>query len=372
MVARLRYLFRSSTASITTGGIATRSVRGFLIIGGIVSIIILMHTGTANRQRFRVTPDSRIGMLQYVPPGYYSNSEKYPLIIFLHGIVERGIDSRHPDLIESQAYWLDNLGPPELVAHGHDFPFILVSPQLKSNHEYWPVAYIMDVVNWARDNLRVDEKRIYITGLSLGGGAVFSVIQKHPDIFAAAVPICAHWNDPAFAKDIAREKVGVWAFHGDNDPQVPLHTNSFMIDSINRCIPQNGEKARLTVYHGLQHSIWDRAYLPAGDGGEDIYTWMLQHVKAKRNGVLLPVADAGEDQSVSSKEDVLLKGRGTAGEIILSSLWEQVSGPPAAIENPQAIQTKVKLKRHGVYCFRLRVTDKTGNTDQDFVNIFVR
>src|SRR5690606_22042713 len=287
------------------------------------------------RQRFQVTPDSRIGMLQYVPPGYYSNSEKYPLVIFLHGIVERGIDSRQPDLIESQNYWLDNLGPPELVAHGHDFPFILISPQLKSNYEYWPVPYIMEVVNWARDNLRVDEKRIYITGLSLGGGGAFSAVQLHPDVFAAAVPICAHWNDPAFADDIAKAKVGIWAFHGDNDPQVPLHTNSFMIDSINQCIPTGAEKARLTVYHGLQHGVWDRAYTPATGGEEDIYQWMLHHVKVKRNGKNLPDSDAGRDQHVKTGAQIRIHGKGfSVEETELTWLWEQISGPPAVIENP--------------------------------------
>ncbi len=342
------------------------------MMAGIVSALILLNTGTVNRQRFWVTPDSRIGMLQYVPPNYYTNSEKYPLVIFLHGIGERGIDSRQPDLIESQSYWLDNLGPPELVAQGHNFPFILISPQLKSNHEYWPVSYIMEVVNWARDNMRVDEKRIYVTGLSLGGGAVFSAIQTHPDIFAAAVPICAHWNDPAFANVIASEKVGVWAFHGDNDPQVPLHTNSFMIDSINRCIPKHGEKARLTVYHGLQHKVWDRAYVPATDG-EDVYNWMLKHKKRKRNGLSLPEVSAGQDQVVSFVEDIFLNGK-TLGDDVskYTGEWMQLSGPPAAIANPRSTQTNVTVRRKGVYCFRLRITDKDGNSDQDFVRITVQ
>ncbi len=379
MVARLRYLFQSSLTSIkpertTFRSIPKTRVKGFLMLGGIVIVLVLLNTGPVNFQRFRVTPESRIGLLQYLPQGYYENSDKYPLVIFLHGIVERGINSRQPDLLESQSYWVDNLGPPEWVANGKDFPFILISPQLKSNHEYWPVEYIMEVVNWARENLRVDEKRIYITGLSLGGGAVFSAIQQHPGLFAAAVPICAHWNDPAFADDLAKEKVAIWAFHGDDDPQVPLHTNSFMIDSINKCIPAAREKARLTVFHGLRHAVWDRAYTPGAEGeDQDIYEWMLEHVKLERDGKPLPAADAGPDFEPGPDEGFLLDGKGydPEGEA-LTYRWHQMSGPPATIDDPGAHRTYVRIKRKGTYFFRLTVSDPENNTDQDFVKIVVR
>ena len=90
-------------------------------------------TSVNAQQTFKTTSETVIGLLQYLPKDYASNSNKYPLVIFLHGVGERGANSTDPATLESTIYSVDNLGPPYYAKNGTEFPFILISPQLKNN-----------------------------------------------------------------------------------------------------------------------------------------------------------------------------------------------------------------------------------------------
>src|SRR5690606_36092758 len=122
------------------------------------------------QQTFKTTKKSVIGYLEYLPKDYASNSNKYPVVIYLHGIGERSANSTNPATLEGTINKVAKLGPPKYAKAGEKFPFILISPQLKSNYGNWPTAYVMEVIDYVKTYLRVDEKQIHITGLSLGGG----------------------------------------------------------------------------------------------------------------------------------------------------------------------------------------------------------
>src|SRR5690606_8385680 len=107
-----------------------------------------------------------IGYLEYLPDGYKSSSKDYPVVIFLHGRGEKGPNSTDPRILASGKALLEKIGPPRHVKDGTKFPFILISPQLKSNHSGWPTAYVMEVIEHVQRTLRIDRSRIYITGLS--------------------------------------------------------------------------------------------------------------------------------------------------------------------------------------------------------------
>lgn len=337
-------------------------------------LIAFSNISTYNaHQNFRTTNDTVIGMLEYLPEDYHENSDKYPLVIFLHGIIEKGINSTDPAILESTIFPVDNLGPPKHVREGHEFPFILISPQLKHEHETWPGWYIVEVVEWAKANLRVDEKRIHITGLSLGGGGAFGAIQDHPSLFASAAPICANTNSPSHACSIAEDDLGVWAFHGLGDPEVPFTTTSDMIEAIRKCTSGTSPNTRLTIYNDLKHNVWDRAYLPDHTyHSENLYDWMMSTYNIKNGTNYLPSANAGPDRVYSEAKPVTLHGTGSDRDgNIVSYKWVKQSGPLAKIAPGSNGSATAYLTHDGEYIFKLTVTDNAGDTDSDFVRVTI-
>ena len=82
-----------------------------------------------------------------------------------------------------------------------------------------PLAAVFELVDTLLKTQPIDAKRIYITGLSMGGYGTWDAIQRRPDMFAAAVPVCGG-GDPALAKQI--QFTPIWAFHGDQDQAVKV------------------------------------------------------------------------------------------------------------------------------------------------------
>ncbi|TLY99115.1 MAG: phospholipase, partial [Gammaproteobacteria bacterium] len=180
----------------------------------------------------RVTVETHGRFLLYLPAGFDpSGRTRYPLLIFLHGSGESG-----EDLEKVKTH-----GPPKLVASKPDFPFIVASPQARNHFEAFGPATLNAMLDDLLEQLPVDPDRVYLTGLSMGGIWTYGWAIQHPERFAAIAPVCGLW-DPA---DACRLKdVPVWAFHGAQDPVVPLEGDQGMIDAIKAC----GGDARLTVY----------------------------------------------------------------------------------------------------------------------------
>jgi predicted peptidase len=250
------------------------------------------------QQVFKTTTTSVIGYLEYVPQDYHANSDKYPIVIFLHGIGERGVNSTDPAVLSTTIQTVAKLGPPMFVKNGTQFPFILISPQLKNNYNSWPISYIMEVINHAKTYLRIDEKRIYVTGLSLGGGGAWSVAQENPELFAALAPVCGGYNNLAKACDIASENLPTWAFHGENDGTVPLSRSVNMVNAINACVPAPNPLAKMSIYPSVGHSAWNNAYkIDNSVHNPNVYQWMLSYTNTINFGNLIPAANAGADKT---------------------------------------------------------------------------
>lgn len=324
------------------------------------------------QQTFKTTSQSVIGFLQYLPKDYASNSNKYPVVIFLHGLGERGANSTNPATLESSISLVAKLGPPKHVKYGAQFPFILISPQLKNNYGGWPSWYILEVIDYVKNTLRIDEKRIHITGLSLGGGGTWTAIQEFPKLFASAAPVCGSNNSTAKACGIAAENLPVWAFHGDADTTVPLGRSANMVNAINSCSPVPSPRAILTIYPGVRHNAWDRAYaLDNTYHRPNYYEWITNHVNKKNGSNYIPSANAGSDVSISSGNKVTITGGGsdTDGSISMYK-WSKVSGPSATLAPNNGILTASGLTA-GNYVFKLQVTDNGGATDTDYVKVTI-
>lgn len=199
----------------------------------------------------------RLGYLLFLPQGYGSRlDEKWPLILYLHGIGERGGDL---SLVKTH-------GISRIVEGWPDFPFVAVSPQCP-HKTVWSKHHI--ALNALLDDLMrayaVDEDRIYLTGNSMGGYGTWSLAAAYPQRFAALAPICGGGEPETVC---ALKEVPVWAFHGEEDPVVDLHYGQEMVDALRAC----GGDVRFTVYPGVGHDSWTETY-----DNPELYQWFLQH-----------------------------------------------------------------------------------------------
>ena len=190
--------------------------------------------------------------LLYLPEGY-SKEEKYPLLVFLHGAGERGDDL---ELVKIH-------GPPKLIEAGHDFPFIIVSPQVPLD-EWWSPDTVAWLTKDIMDNYSVDTERVYLTGLSMGGFGTWRTATKYPEMYAAIVPICGG-GDPSKAHLI--KDVPVWVFHGAKDDVVPIKRSEEMYDAL-----KEYGKIEFTVYQEANHDSWTKTY-----ENPKLYEWLLSH-----------------------------------------------------------------------------------------------
>lgn len=258
----------------------------------ILTVLAATSFTVANAQQTAEITSSGIGYLQYLPEGYHGNTKQYPLVISLHGIKEKGTSSTDPKLVIRDLPRVDNVGLPKYASQGKKFPFILISPQLKSNYGSWSPEFIIEVLNYVKKKLRIDNRRVYLTGLSLGGLGVWKTAGAYPKVFAAIAPVCSGGNAISKAAAIAHEDVAVWAFHGASDKIVSYTVTTSMVDAINRSHPN--PLAKVTLFPGMNHSIWDKAYLQT-----DLLDWMLRF----KNGAPPPEDTQSKDDPSDKDEE---------------------------------------------------------------------
>lgn len=205
----------------------------------------------------KVTRDVSLGYQLYIPENYVSTDPSpWPLVLFLHGSGERG-----NDLSKVAVH-----GPARLAKEGKAFPFILVSPQCPDG-QWWNAEDLMALLKDIQSKYRVDENRIYITGLSMGGYGTWDLISKYPGVFAAAVPVCGG-GDPRMVRFAV--KTPVWAFHGEKDNVVNPQESKDLVDALLKA----GGNAKLTLYPEAGHDSWTETY-----NNPEVYTWLLNQKK---------------------------------------------------------------------------------------------
>ena len=227
------------------------------------------------------------GYLEYVPGDYASSGHAYPLMIFCHGLGEAGDGS------DTALTQVAQNGPPRLIrdgqfpagftVNGSTYSFIVVSPQFRN----WPSASNLKALvdHLQGKGLRFDPARVYVTGLSMGGGATWLAARDQGmlPLIAAVVPVCgAQDSDLAGAKRISDAHLPVWALHNDQDPTVTVNNTNHWIRDINANAP--AVPARKTVFVSASHDAWSKAYDPVyreNINGQDlnVYEWMLSYRK---------------------------------------------------------------------------------------------
>ena len=190
--------------------------------------------------------------LLYLPKDY-DQKPSWPLMLFLHGAGERG----------DELQLVTKHGPPKLIVAGKPFPFIVVSPQCPKGQS-WEAFELTALLDEIGEKYKVDQDRIYVTGMSMGGFGTWALAARLPNRLAAIVPICGG-GDPFMAKRIAH--IPAWVFHGARDKAVPLERSQKMVEVLKK----NGSNVRFTIYPDAGHDAWTETY-----ANPQVYEWLLQ------------------------------------------------------------------------------------------------
>jgi predicted peptidase len=294
----------------------------------ILALCLMLLTGTAAasqaqllRQDYQSTVDGlKRQYFVYLPTGYDKNaSEKWPVLLFLHGNGERGngLDELDYTLIHGPLY--------EAWIQKRDLPFIMIVPQLQmfdmgqlpyianrskadiptrlsegvpprptmfpSDKAIAPAKAVSDMskvpallpngwekaekdllvmIQSVQQQYNTDPKRLYISGISYGGFGTWYMASQHPDLFAAAAPVVA-WGHPDLMPPIAKAKLPLWVIAAGRDSAI---NKDNLYPGIEKLRQLGHTNVRFSMLEQAEHDAWRQVY-----EGWDIYGWLLQQKK---------------------------------------------------------------------------------------------
>ncbi len=347
-----------------------------------------LTTSTITATKLYNTP---LPFYESLPRGYNDNTSKsWPVIIFLHGLDERGNGTTELSRVLSQGLPQKiNQGEQlEFTVNGVTESFIVLAPQLASSAQNWHFRLVEAMIDHAIKTYRVDPSRIYLTGLSLGAFATWDfpiTSLANANRIAAIAPTDGgggqglNFWDPVAALtgsfcNIAQAGVAVWQFSGANDNAWGWSVKN-AVDNLTACNPT--AEFKKTVYDGVGHGAWGRTY----DTGHtyqnpNVYEWLLAQRRggsSSTSGNQPPTASAHPDQTiVLPTNSALLQSTSSDDGAVMTGVWSQVSGPSqATIVTPTTAWTDVRNLIAGTYVFKITVTDNNGATGSDTVTITV-
>jgi predicted peptidase len=211
-------------------------------------------------------------------PENYDPKKRYPLVVFLHGAGERGEDNK-AQLVHGVAEFVkpDNR---------QKYPCFLIAPQCPTGKRWaevdWgaeshtmpkepsePGRLTLELIAALQKEFPIDAKRLYLTGLSMGGYGTWDLISRRPELFAAAVPVCGGGDEAAAAR-IA--KIPIWVFHGAKDRAVKVDRSRNMVNALKKA----GGNPRYTEYPDVGHDSWVPAYHDA-----EMFAWLFAQKKER-------------------------------------------------------------------------------------------
>jgi predicted peptidase len=205
--------------------------------------------------------------------GKTKKSKEIPIIIFLHGAGERGSDNKKqltvglPKLIESlnlmkiscdivvpqcpeNSKWVDT----EWGAKSHKM-------SKETSEPLGEVIALVDSIIYA--NSKNKQLKIYLTGISMGGFGTWELLQRFPEKFKAAMPICGGADTSLACK---LKGIPIWAFHGKNDKVVLPSRTSDIVNEIKKC----GGTPKISFFEKVGHLSWDKVY-----GNPKYIKWLI-------------------------------------------------------------------------------------------------
>jgi len=183
---------------------------------------------------------------------------KLPLIVFLHGSGERGANL---EMVKAHS--------PFTYKNLIKEPVAILAPQCPEN-TWWDTQAIYFLIKEIVQKYKIDESRIYLTGLSMGGWGTLKLAGEHPEMFAAVAPVCAPTDRVMLANIHNYKEMNIKIYHGGMD-NVVLPENAF---NFWMALHPVNPKAELIVFPNDNHNSWDSTY-----SNPEFYQWMLQSVK---------------------------------------------------------------------------------------------
>jgi predicted peptidase len=199
-------------------------------------------------------------------PHNYDGTKEYPVILFLHGAGE----TKNPKAKKEGKLPVEVGIGPAIKTREKTFPFITVIPRAEGfgwGADTANAKRALAMLDEVMKAYKIDAKRQYLTGLSMGGMGTWSIAAAHPDRWAAIVPICGP-GDPKNAEKI--KDIPCWGFLGTEDSERLATGMRDMIAALEKA----GGKPRFTEYKWVAHDSWDPAY-----NTNQLYTWMLAQKK---------------------------------------------------------------------------------------------
>lgn len=188
-----------------------------------------------------------------------STEKELPLIVYMHGISERGNN-------------LDTLLRVSLPMHLYQknvsVNAVVIMPQCPSSTNWTNLADdVMELINIVKEEENIDDTSISLTGHSLGGIGTWKIALKYPDVFASLVPVSSTINTPAEAVKLV--DIPIWSLHGTKDTMSP----SSMLQAQKYIEAAGGTKMQVTLFQGMGHCITDVVY---NNPDLDVLNWMAR------------------------------------------------------------------------------------------------
>jgi predicted peptidase len=192
----------------------------------------------------------------FVPPTY-DKRKQYPLVLWLCGAAGRGNNNLNQISLGNVIGTHVWTTPENQANH----PCLVVAPQCPDN-ETWsgagakpapPLLLALEILNELQRRFRIDPRRLYVAGQSMGGFGTWAVISAHPEMFAAAIPLCGGGDETQAAQ---LTKIPIWAFHGAKDESVNVERSRSMIGAIRKA----GGQPKYNEYPDEGHAVWTKAF----------------------------------------------------------------------------------------------------------------
>lgn len=235
----------------------------FLMVAMLTAPLAAADKGTFVDKVFKNEDGHESPYVVFVP-AKLDKTKPNPVLLFLHGAGETKGGSMMP-IQQGIAPHIKRIED-----KGQSFKFITIIPQAESRG--WQVETAnakraLAMLDAVVKEYNGDPKRLYLTGLSMGGFGTWSIAAAHPDKFAAIVPICGggktEWAEKL--KDLP-----IWCFHGDQDGAVKVQLSREMIGAVKKA----GGKPRYSEFPNVGHNSWDAAY-----AHDELYSWLLSQAK---------------------------------------------------------------------------------------------
>jgi predicted peptidase len=245
----------------------------------LVGLALALSLAPAAFQERTVKVGDRERPYRVYVPADLKPDEKLPIVLFLHGAGETGRDGKEPTRV--------GFGP-ELQRHADSVRLVAVFPQVE-RREFWindAAKYAMAALEAAEKEFHTDAKRVYLTGLSMGGYGTWTLASEHPEKFAAIAPVCggvrapgdrkAPEGDPYKATAEKVKNLPIWIFHGGFDRTVPVSESQKLRDALKEA---GATRVKYTEYEGVGHNSWDKAYAE-----DEFWTWLLAQSSGSNGG----------------------------------------------------------------------------------------